>query len=122
LKREITSEPRTAKSAGPLWAGGLLSKELLGRMKATGDLGTAVRCDRMLETWHEEADAPPLFYSMDELARKTKLSPPKLLDFVEYLQAKGGVASRTHFDPKGLRTDLSAAKLVTAYKRFPRDK
>jgi tRNA G26 N,N-dimethylase Trm1 len=63
---------------------------------------------------------PPLFYAMDELARKTKLSPPKLTEFVTFLQSGGAKASRTHFDPKGLKTDLDAPALVKEYKAFAR--
>jgi tRNA G26 N,N-dimethylase Trm1 len=59
---------------------------------------------------------------MDELARKTKLSPPKLLDFIEYLRKKGAEASRTHFDPKGIKTDLTRARLIQIYKSYSRRK
>jgi tRNA (guanine26-N2/guanine27-N2)-dimethyltransferase len=87
-------------------------------MKATGDLGTSARCAKIIETWEEEVAMPPLFFVMDELAKKTKLSPPKLSDFVEFLDSRGAKASRTHFDPKGLKTDLGAKQLVREYKAF----
>lgn len=120
LNRTIQEKRPGPKSAGPLWTGSLFSKELLKAMKATGDLGTATRCERILETWRDEASSSALFYSMDELARKTKLSPPKLVDFIDYLRKKKAEASRTHFDPKGVKTDMSRGKLIDAYKRFPR--
>jgi tRNA (guanine26-N2/guanine27-N2)-dimethyltransferase len=120
LDRRISDSRATDRDAGPLWAGPLFSKDLLKRMKATGDLGTANRCDRYLHTWTEECTAPALFYSMDELARRTKSSPPKLADFVDFLKDKGAAASRTHFDPKGLKTDMRKRWLLDAYKRFPR--
>jgi tRNA (guanine26-N2/guanine27-N2)-dimethyltransferase len=122
LNRRIVDERSGPKDAGPLWTGGLFAKDILKAMKATGDLGTATRCDRILQTWREEAGAPPLFFSMDELARRTKLSPPKILDFVEYLKSKGAQASRTHFDPKGVKTDLTRARLTQAYKSYSRRK
>ncbi len=122
LKRSVSSERTDENDAGPLWAGDLFSKELLVSMKATGDLGTSTRCSRILETWQDEVGMPPLYYGMDELARKTKLAPPKLLDFVEHLRDEGSRASRTHFDPKGLKTDLTVAKLLTRYKRFSKEK
>jgi len=122
LDRRITDERGSKKDAGPLWTGSMFSREILRSMKATGDLGTATRCDRILQVWREEASAPPLFFSMDELARKTKLSPPKLLDFVEHLNKKGAEASRTHFDPKGIKTDLTRARLTQVYKAFSKRK
>lgn len=121
LERSLLHEEATAKAAGPLWSGALFSKELLRSMKATGDLGTVVRFDRMLATWREEQSSPALFYTLDELARKTKVSPPRLLEFVEHLRTKGVEASRTHFDPKGLKTDMPTKKLIDAFKRFPRE-
>ena len=121
LERVIGDDRPSEKSAGPLWTGALFSKELMKEMRATGDLGTASRCDKILQIWREEAGAPALFYSIDELARRTKRSPPKLLAFVKYLEKKGAVASRTHFDPKGIKTDMKRSRLIDAYRRFPRD-
>lgn len=120
LERESGRAPRSDKEAGPLWLGQLMSRELLKSMKSTGDLGTSQRCGKIIEVWREEAGMPPLFYGMDELARKTKLAPPKLLEFVEYLKGEGAEASRTHFDPKGLKTDLSTRELLERYKTFSR--
>lgn len=121
LDRSVSEGRETEKDAGPLWTGALFSKDLLKAMKATGDLGTATRCDKILQTWLEEVGSPALFYSMDELARKTKISPPKLVDFIGFLSERGASASRTHFDPKGFKTDMARSKLIDAYKKFPRN-
>lgn len=120
LSREVCDERKGPKDAGPLWTGPLFSKDILKRMKATGDLGTAPRCSKMIEVWREEAGMPPLYYGMDELSRKTKLAPPKLMEFVQYLKDQGAEASRTHLDPKGLRTDLDSKELLSHYKGFTR--
>ncbi len=122
LKRTVGIDRENENDPGPLWIGDLFSKGLLDSMKATGDLGTVTRCSRILETWRDEVDMPPLFYGMDELARKTKLGPPKLLDFVEHLRESGARASRTHFDPKGLKTDLNATRLLNRFTRFSKQK
>ena len=120
LARETADEPATGKDAGPLWLGAMISRELVKSMRSTGDLGTHQRCGKIIDLWREEAGGPPLFYSMDELARKTKLAPPKLVDFVEFLKEGGAAASRTHFDPKGFRTDLPSRALLTRYRKFSR--
>jgi len=120
LERAVVGERGKGKPAGPLWAGPLFSDEVLKKMRATGDLGTASRCAKFLEVWLEEADAPPLYYSVDELSRRTKASPPRLLDFIEFLSGRGATASRTHFDPKGLKTDLSARALLDEFRAFSR--
>ena len=120
LSRSVHDEREDPKDAGPLWSGPLFSKDLVKRMKATGDLGTAPRCSKMLELWREEATMPPLYYGMDELSRKTKLAPPKLLDFVQHINDEGKRASRTHLDPKGFRTDMDTKELLACYKDFSR--
>ncbi len=120
LDRSLSPEREGAKDAGPLWGGPILSRDILKGMKATGDLGTVARCSKLLETWKEEASKPALFFTLDELARRTKVSPPKLTEFVESLNEIGSKASRTHFDPKGFRTDLSAKELLRHYRSFVR--
>ena len=121
LEREIVAERESRKMAGPLWTGPIFAKDLLRSMKATGDLGTCVRFDRMLSVWREEQASPALFFTVDELARKTKKSPPKLGELVDFIKENGYDASKTHFDPKGFKTDMPAKKLTAAYKRFPRE-
>ena len=118
LSRGVSEAKASDKDPGPLWLGGLFSAEVLEDMKATGDLGTAVRCGRILEIWRDEEDSPPLYYGMDELAQKTKLAPPKLVEFIEYLRQKGAEASRTHFDSKGFKTDLETPELLNLYKKY----
>jgi len=60
---------------------------------------------RLLKFIGEEADGPPTFYVMDKLTKRLKVSSPKLKKVIEQLQALGFFASRTHFHPKGLRTN-----------------
>ena len=122
LRRGIGSECTSGNDAGPLWTGNLIAKDLVKAMAATGDLGTTNRCSKTLEVWREEANAPPLFFVLDELARKTKRSPPKLVEFVRYLEGHDAKASRTHFDPKGVKTDATAKRLLELYRKFPREK
>ena len=118
LGRKVRETGNEKSTAGPLWLGPTISKDLVKRMKATGDLATTSRCSRVLDVWREEADMPPMFFLVDELARRTKLAPPRSDEFVEFLRESGAKASRTHFDPKGIKTDLTAAQLMQKYKRF----
>lgn len=116
LERQVLAERSDKGDAGPIWTGRLLSEQLLGEMKVTKDLGTAVRCEKYLALWKEEASAPALFYKLDELARKTKHSPPKLQAMVAKLKEGGFEGSRTHFDPKGFKTDAPVEDLLRLYK------
>jgi len=116
LDRSVSSGREGDKDAGPLWTGTLFSKGLLRSMRATNDLGTVRRCEKALQLWKEEADAPALFFRVDELAQKTKKEPPKISELVSMVEAKGAKASRTHFDPKGVKTDLSARNLLKLFR------
>jgi len=122
LERWSSDERRKSSDAGPVWLGPMMSREIVRSMKATGDLGTASRCGKIIEAWQEEASMPPLFFLMDELAKKTKLSPPRLTEFIGFLRDHDRRASRTHFDPKGLKTDLTAKELLREYKAFDKRK
>jgi tRNA (guanine26-N2/guanine27-N2)-dimethyltransferase len=118
MKRQVVSELPKKAFAGPIWTRTLLSPEVIKKMRATGDLGTSVRCGKMLEAWSEEMTMGPGYYVMDELAQRTKLAPPKLVEFVSFMNGIGSSASRTHFDPKGVKTNLSTAELLRLYKKF----
>lgn len=116
LERALLPERADKTDAGPLWNGAMSSGDLLEAMRATKDLGTSARCEKYLALWKEEVKAPPLFYKLDELAKRTKHSPPKLVDMVGKLSEAGFRASRTHFDPKGLRTDAPLDELLGVYR------
>ena len=120
LERTTAEERKKKTDSGPLWLGPLASMDILKRMAATGDLGTAPRCAKIIEAWRDECAMPPLFYAMDELSRRTKLSPPKLTDFIDFLRERGARASRTHFDPKGFKTDLGSKDLMKEYRAYAR--
>ncbi len=120
LARQVGPERQDPKDAGPLWLGPLFSKDLLDTLKPAGDLGTSDRCEKLIRIWREEAGAPPLFYKMDELAKKTKRAPPKQVDFIERLREVDPSASATHFDPKGVKTALCAEDLLELYSKWPR--
>jgi tRNA (guanine26-N2/guanine27-N2)-dimethyltransferase len=115
LERSALSERSDKADAGPIWTGQLLSKDLLGDMQPAKDLGTSARCEKYLNLWKEEVSAPILFYKLDELAKRTKHSPPKLHLMIEKLTENGFKASRTHFDPKGLKTDAGADDLLRLF-------
>lgn len=115
LERGISVSRESASDAGPLWLGRLMSPKVLGQMDATLDLGTHNRCRKALEVWREEADSPALFYKVDELAKRTKHSPAPLDVLIEAIRNEGHSASRTHFDPKGVKTDMECGRLLKLF-------
>ncbi|MEE9592925.1 MAG: tRNA (guanine(26)-N(2))-dimethyltransferase [Thermoplasmata archaeon] len=89
--------------AGPLWVGPLHDAALLARMSLPEYMPPLV--GRLLETWRGEADAPPLFYTTDEVAHHLRISPPSLAETLRRLAGGGFEGHRTSFDPKGFKTN-----------------
>ena len=109
-----------ASCAGPLWTGRLFDRPLVSSLTATDELGTRKRCERALELWAEEADAPPLYYTVDELSTRTKCSPPRMSRLIETIVVHGFQASRTHFDPRGVKTDATMADMLRLFAESSR--
>ncbi|MFQ6012637.1 MAG: tRNA (guanine(10)-N(2))-dimethyltransferase [Thermoplasmata archaeon] len=93
----------TVGEAGPLWAGPLHDGDLLARLRVPAYMPASL--ERLVETWREEADAPPLFYTTDEVAHHLRISPPPLAETLRRLAEAGFTGHRTSLDPKGFKTD-----------------
>lgn len=104
--------------SGPLWLGKLMDKDFL--FKVQDDLaGRGFRlCHAELELINkciEEADGPPTFYNLHQLARLVKAQPKKISKIISELQGKGYFASSTHFSPLGIRTDAPLAEILNSF-------
>jgi tRNA (guanine26-N2/guanine27-N2)-dimethyltransferase len=105
--------------AGPLWLGQLAEKELAENVaknlerrsfrQVAREIFLATRCAG-------EADGPPTFYEIDELARREKCQPPKIAKVIEGLKIKGHFASRTHFSETGFKTDAPMEEITEVIK------
>jgi tRNA (guanine26-N2/guanine27-N2)-dimethyltransferase len=115
LQRSLAPTSCDPADAGPLWGGDLSSRGILEDLEVAKDLGTHSRCEKFLGTLMEECSAPPLFYKLDEFAKLTKHSPPKLPELVRALLSSGHAASRTHFDPKGFKTDADVRDIIDCF-------
>lgn len=103
------------RHAGPLWLGRLadpefvreVMRELAGRgfRLAVGEL-------KLLALMSDEADGPPTFYSVNEVARRARKPPISPKTAVERLRKQGFWASRTHFSPEGIRSDAPFETIV----------
>lgn len=97
---------------GPLWTGLLHDPALLEEMRIRDYLPAAV--GRAHARWSEEAGAPGLFYTTDEVGHALHRSPPAMGAALEALHAQGFSAVRTAFHPKGLKTEATWAELLKA--------
>ena len=102
-----------AEAIGPLWGGPLHDAKLVRAMRPS--MWTSPAVARLLSTLQGEADLPPFFVTTDELAARERGSPPKLERFLERLRHDGYRAARTHFHPRGVRTDAPFDAVLDAF-------
>ena len=106
-------EPSERGSIGPLWSGPLSDREVLSRLRTTE--WSRSQAMRLLDALRSEADLPPFFASTDDLARRLRVSPPRLDRFLDALRAMGYRAARTHFNPRGVKTDAPMGDIERAF-------
>jgi tRNA (guanine26-N2/guanine27-N2)-dimethyltransferase len=109
------ASPSSADGAiGPLWLGPLSDSDSVSRLSPspwTGPEGI-----RLLSFIQGEARLPAFFVTTDELAATCHGSPPRLGRFLEGLREIGYRAERTHFHPRGVRTDAPHPDVVRAFR------
>lgn len=102
-------------TAGPLWLGRLFERKFVERMRAEADIHEVdSRCHEMLERCIIEAEMPPLYYTLNEVASLMSRSPRKLQAVVHRLEECGFVASPTSLEPSGFRTSAGIGEIMDA--------
>ena len=69
------------------------------------------RCENILEKCMEEEALPPMYYTLDEIASKTKSAPLALDKAIKRLEDSGYNASRTSLNPTGFRTNAKIKQI-----------
>lgn len=104
------------KQSGPLWIGGLFEKEFLEKMINELDkFDVHKKCEKVLSTAVLEAGMPASYYTLDEIASRTKASPIKLGDVISRLVKKKFSASPTSLNPTGFRTDAPIKEIENIF-------
>ena len=106
-------DPREPEAVGPLWAGPLGDAAFVRSLTPTE--WTSAQAARLLDVLRHEVDLPPFFVTTDELARRLRGSPPRLDRFLQALRDAGFRADRTHFHPRGVKTDAPHDVILAAF-------
>ncbi len=106
-------DPRVHDAIGPLWTGPLGDSGFIRSLSPSD--WTSPAGARLLDALQHEADLPPFFVTTDELARRLRASPPRLGRFLDALRALGFRAERTHFHPRGVKTDAPHEDVLRAF-------
>ena len=122
MHREITHHPFGCPTchecgakmdyAGPLWTGPIVDQSFVERMIAENKAVTfrnSARINKLISQVKNEAEMPATYYVIDKLSGKFNLPAPANNAFLEALIESGSRAVSTHFNPRGLKTDASAA-------------
>lgn len=108
------SSAEDSDAIGPLWLGPLSDPAFVGQL-APSDW-TRPGSAKLLDLLQREAELPTFFVTTDELAERLHGSPPKMDRLLDALRHAGFQATRTHFDPRGVKTDAPHAEIVRLFR------
>ena len=99
--------------AGPLWIGKIFDKEYVNEMiEEMPNLKIHKSCEKTLYKCLDEAEMPASYFTLDEIAKKIKSSPPKLEKIIMNLKENGFTSSVTSFNPTGFRTNANINEII----------
>lgn len=99
---------------GDIWEKSFVEK-VRERLKSRG----FVKEKEVVDLIKKEIETKAVFYyNIHKLSKIAKTNPPKLEKIIAYLQKLGFKASRTHFDPLGIRTSANYEEILKALKRL----
>ena len=102
--------------AGPLWIGKIFDKEYVKNMiDEITNLEIKKSCEKTLYKCLDEAEMPAIYFTLDEIAKKVKSSPPKLEKIILNLKENGFTASVTSFNPTGFRTNANINEIIKIF-------
>ena len=103
--------------AGPLWIGKIFDKEYVKNMiDEIPNLEINKSCEKTLYKCLDEAEMPAIYFTLDEIAKKIKTSPPKLEKIILNLKENGFTSSVTAFNPTGFRTNANINQIIEIFK------
>lgn len=108
-----------AQSASPIWRGRLLDRDFTSRVlnevvnSAFKNRGFE---EEFLRRLCDEAEAPPLYFTLDEACRRLRRPQPRVSEVLDALEEWGFEACRTHFHPKGVKTSALVTDFLAAVR------
>ena len=101
--------------AGPLWTGKLYDELFIKQMLEENinlDYLNHKKIDKLLKIILQESNMPIFFYNIHQLCKKLNLPKiPKIEAIIKAINNLGYKATRTHFDPLSIKTNISINSL-----------
>jgi tRNA (guanine26-N2/guanine27-N2)-dimethyltransferase len=117
--KEVPLSQENASMVGPLWLGKIQKKTAIQEIRtlaSSKQLNTKPLLWKFLDLLEEEADAPPFFYTINDLSSLLKVSPPTMGHIFEHLKQKGYIVTRTHCSPTGFKTNAPFDLVIEVFK------
>jgi len=108
LKEQLIFPYVKEQNIGPLWLGNLHNKTVIKEIRTLlfkKELNTRNSLWKLIYLFEEEANAPPFFYTTDDLASFLKIAPPKIENIFKKLNNRGYKVYRTHFSTTAFKTN-----------------
>ncbi|MEM3832854.1 MAG: tRNA (guanine(10)-N(2))-dimethyltransferase [Thermoprotei archaeon] len=105
--------------AGILWLGPLGNADFIKNVAEIinkSNYKLSSHEEKLVNTLANEACMPPTYYQLDSMAKKHKISSISVETVMRRLIESGFRVSRTHFHPKGIKTDAPFLKLLEIIK------
>ncbi len=99
---------------GPLWLGRIFNEsfcEVMGEEIKQKKFRNKERIEKILALAKNEAGASIGYYVVDKLCDALNLPVPSVKSVIETLKKEGFQACLTHFNPKGIKSAVSATKI-----------
>jgi len=117
------SETRDKTIIGPLWIGKLADEEILANIlnyleKHINEYPYYENVYKLINMLSQEYKINVPYYRYDKLFGKMKKNTPPINIFVNSIRESGYEAYRTHFDPKGVRTNMPFKELIDLIRTF----
>ncbi|MEM3550829.1 MAG: tRNA (guanine(10)-N(2))-dimethyltransferase [Candidatus Bathyarchaeia archaeon] len=111
--------------AGPLWLDKIFDDkfcEIMIKESCNFKLKNSKRIKKILTLIRGEVEAPTAYYVLDVICDRLAIQVPPLNRVFEALEKEGFRAFKTHFNPKGLKTEASASTLTKKLMELCRKK
>ncbi|MBD3203244.1 tRNA (guanine(10)-N(2))-dimethyltransferase [Candidatus Woesearchaeota archaeon] len=104
---------------GPLWTGGLYSRQLVKNMEKNCKKNNKKLID-LIQTIKNESEIDTVgFYDIHEISKKYKLEKiPKIDGLIKKIEDSGKRATRTHFSPTGIKVRININELISHIRTF----
>jgi len=104
---------------GPLWLGPLQKKTVVQEIRTLLSIiqvNTKPQLWRLFSLLEDEAEAPPFFYTINDLSSLLKVSPPPMEQVITRLRGNGYLVTRTHCTPTGFKTNAPLPVIIEVFK------